>query len=86
MVANESTTASGRSRPQEGDVVVARESHSAVRYTVRQLPGVEQIGGSVKDEAVRLARSFAQQHGVDLWYSEYGSYVLLEDFRVVKSV
>jgi hypothetical protein len=81
VIANKSTTAPGPSRPQDGDVVVARESHSEFKFAVRQLPGVEQFGGSVKDEAIRLARSFAQQHAVDLWYSEDGTYVLLEAFR-----
>jgi hypothetical protein len=81
MAANESTTAPGRLRPQEGDVVVTRESRSVVRYTVRQLPGVEQFSGAVKDESIRLARSFAQRHGVDLWYGENGIYVLLEAYR-----
>jgi hypothetical protein len=35
----------------------------------------------VKDESIRLARSFALQHGVDLWYGENGVYVLLEAYR-----
>jgi hypothetical protein len=61
---------------------MTRESHSAVRYLVSQLPGVEQFGSSVKDEAIRLARSFAQRHAVDLWYSEDGTCALLEAFRL----
>jgi hypothetical protein len=40
----------------------------------------------MKDEAIRLARSFAQRHAVDLWYSEDGTYELLEAFRPAVSI
>jgi hypothetical protein len=67
--------------PQDHDIVVTRESMSAVRYTMRQLPGVVQISASTRDEAVRLARSFAQKQAVDIWYAENGTYRLLEAYR-----
>jgi hypothetical protein len=67
--------------PQQGDVVVTREAHSRVHYTVRQLPGIVQFSAAVRDEAVRLARSFAQQYRVDIWYSEDGACRLLEAYR-----
>jgi hypothetical protein len=70
-----------RSFPQDGDVVVTREAHSRVHYTVRQLPGIVQFSAAVRDEAVRLARSFGQRHGIDVWYSEKGTYRLLEAYR-----
>lgn len=67
--------------PQEGDVVVTRQAETRVRYTVRQLPGIVQFSAGVRDNAVRLARGFAQQYGVDVWYCEAGSYRLLEVYR-----
>jgi hypothetical protein len=72
---------SPRSSPQDGDVVVTREAHSRVHYTVRQLPGIVQFSAAARDDAVRLARSFGQKHGVDTWYSENGTYRLLEAYR-----
>lgn len=70
-----------RSFPQDEDVVVTRETHSRTHYTVRQLPGLVGFSAAVRDEAVRLARTFAQEHRVDLWYSEAGTYRLLEAYR-----
>jgi hypothetical protein len=70
-----------RSSPQDGDVVVTREAHSRVHYTVRQLPGVVQFSTAVRDEAVRLAQKFGQKHAVDVWYSEAGSYRLVDVYR-----
>jgi hypothetical protein len=72
---------SERSSPHDGDVVVTREAHARVHYTVRQLPGIVQFSAAARDEAVRLARSFGQKHVVDVWYSEDGTYRLLEAYR-----
>jgi hypothetical protein len=74
-----------RSTPQNGDVVVTREAHSKVHYTVRQLPGVVQFSAVVRDEAVRLARGFGKKYAVDVWYSEAGTYRLLEACRLPTS-
>jgi hypothetical protein len=68
-------------RPQDGDIVVTREAHSRVHYTVRQLPGIVQFSTSVREEAVQLARSFARQYHIDVWYWENGTYCLLEACR-----
>jgi hypothetical protein len=68
-------------RPQDGDVVVTREARSRVHYTVRQLPGMVQFSAAVRDEAVRLGLGFGQRHAVDVWYSEGGTYRLLEGYR-----
>jgi hypothetical protein len=70
-----------QSAPQDGDVLVTREAHSPVRYTVRQLPGSVQFSAAVRDDAVRLARGFGQKHAVDVWYGESGAYRLLEAYR-----
>lgn len=69
------------SAPRDGDLVVTRESPSTVHYTVRQYPGKVQFSASPRDEAVRLARSFAATHAVDVWYSEEGTHRLLEAYR-----
>ncbi len=69
------------SLPQHGDVVVTREGGSAVAYTIRQLPGGAQVSAGLREKALHLARSFAQKHGVDLWYRENGTNRLLEVYR-----
>jgi hypothetical protein len=59
-----------------------RASHSAISYTVCQLPSIkQQFGSSSREAAIRLARGFAQKHAVDLWYSDAGAYRLLEAYR-----
>jgi hypothetical protein len=78
---SERSTHPERSSPQDGDVVVTREAHSRAHYTVRQLPGIVQFSATVRDEAVRLARRFSQRYAVDVWYSEAGTYRLLEAYR-----
>ena len=78
---SEPSRAGDQSSPQDGDVVVTREAESRVHYTVRQLPGIVQFSAGVRDQAVRLARGFAQQYAVDVWYSEAGTYRLLEVYR-----
>jgi hypothetical protein len=52
------------------------------RYTIRQLPAPVQISASARDEAVRVARRFAQKHAVDIWYQEKDGLRLLEAYRV----
>ena len=80
--ASESSTQCERSLPQDGDVVVTRAVQSRVHYTVHQLPGMIQFSSAVRDEAVRLARTFAQKYAVDVWYSDgSGTYRLLEAYR-----
>lgn len=78
---SESFTRPERTAPQDGDVVVAREAQSRVHYTVRQIPGIVQFSAGVLDEAVRLARGFAHKYHVDVWFSERGTYRLLEVYR-----
>ena len=79
---SESADPTSGTAPRSGDVVVVREKDSTIRYTVRQLPAtVQKLGASSRDEAIRLARGFAQSQGVDLWHSEHGTYRLLEAYR-----
>lgn len=67
--------------PLDGDVVVSRKSRPAVLYTVRQFPGVVQFSASSREEAVRIARGFAQRYVINLWYWADGTYRLLEMYR-----
>jgi hypothetical protein len=67
--------------PQDEDVVVTRESASAGRYTVRQVPGAAQFATSTREEAITLARSFGLSRRLDVWYCENGTYRLLEAYR-----
>lgn len=78
---DEPRTTPARSRPASGDIVVTRESAPGTTFTIRQVPGVVQFSACVRDEAVRLARGFARENTVDLWYCEAGSYRLLEIYR-----
>jgi hypothetical protein len=78
---SESPNPIAHSLPRDGDVVVTRESTPVVKYTVRQVPGVVQFHASARDEAMQLARGFAQRSAVDLWSSEDGIYRLLEAYR-----
>ena len=70
-----------RARPQAGDVIVARDTSTGVRYTTRQVPGSPQFGAASEEDAVRFARDFARKHGVDVWYSEGGTLTLVAAFR-----
>jgi hypothetical protein len=74
-----------QSFPQDGDVVVTRDAHARVHYTVRQLPGIAQFSATVRDEALRIARRFCQKYGVNVWYGEGGTYRLLEVYRPLAS-
>ena len=76
-----STPGSRTDAPEAGDLVVTCEARSAVRYSVRQLPGEAQVSMASKDEAVRLARGFAKARRVALWYSADGAIRKLETFR-----
>jgi hypothetical protein len=68
--------------PQHGDLVLAPDSRPGGRHTVRQVPGTIQLSAATRDEALRLARSFAQRHGVDIWqHSDDTSYQSLETYR-----
>jgi hypothetical protein len=68
--------------PRSGDVVVTRESHPHLHYTLRQLPGLVQFSSGQPEAAFWLASSFAAIHAVDAWYTEgEGSYRLFESCR-----
>jgi hypothetical protein len=83
--ASERGASADRRSPQDGDVVVTHHVETRVYYTVRQLPGIVQFSAGVRHNAVRLAREFAQQYRVDVWYSDAGTYRLLEVYRPYQS-
>jgi hypothetical protein len=68
--------------PQDGDVIVTHEPGSAAGFTVRQLPAIVQLSAKSRDEAMRIGRSFAQRHEVDVWYRGEDGLHLLEAYRV----
>jgi hypothetical protein len=70
-----------RGQPRDGDVIVSRESRSGNKYSLRQHPGDVQVYALVRDDAIRLARGFAVQVAVDLWYIDEGALTLLEAYR-----
>ena len=69
------------SQPVDGDLVVVRQGNETPAFGVLQMPTNVQFGASTRDEAIRLARSFARTHAVDLWYREKDAYELLEKYR-----
>jgi len=81
QTSEEPRTPVARSQPRDGDIVMTRESKSGASFTIRQVPGVVQFSAFGRDEAIRLARGFARENNVDLWYCEAGIYRLLEAYR-----
>lgn len=69
-------------RPRHGDVVITHDHRSPACFAVRQIPGVAQLSASTREDALRVARAFARKHGLDLWFSEEGTYRLLEAYRI----
>jgi len=68
--------------PQDGDVIVTRENRSPVRFTIGQLPSSAQFSVATRAEAIRIARTYAQKHLVDIWYEQEEHQRLLAAYRV----
>jgi hypothetical protein len=77
---------SGRTSPQQGDIVVTQETRAHVHYMVHQLGGSVRFGATMREDAVRLAVGFGQARAVDVWYGEAESYWLLESGRARTSM
>jgi hypothetical protein len=73
-----------RARPQDGDVVITRETRPSTRYTIRQLPNKGQLSAPSRDAAVQLARGFARADAVNLWHADGAMLQLLESYRSSK--
>jgi len=69
--------------PGTGDVVIhGRGSTATPAYAIRAVPGPDQFGYATREEADRMARSFAKRSGVNLWFSEsQDGFTLLARFR-----
>jgi hypothetical protein len=67
--------------PREGDLVVARDATLGQHHTVVQFPGLTLASMAAKDDAIELARDFAQLRNVDVWYADHGDRRLIEAFR-----
>ena len=55
--------------PLPGDVLVSRIHSSGERYQLSRVPGAGQFTFSTYETALRMARGFAMQHSVDVWYA-----------------
>ena len=79
---------SGRTTPQDGDIVIRQENREgAVVYVLHTAPGPDQYVLRTREEAVAQAAKVAKQQGVRTWLTDEGyDFLLLEDFRAVESV
>lgn len=68
--------------PKDGDVMVTREDRSPVRFTIGRSPASAQFSLGTRAEAIRIARSYAQKHLVDIWYNQSDRHCLLEAYRM----
>ena len=67
--------------PRDGDVMITHESSLAGLYTIRQLPANGQLSALSRDDAVLLARRFAEAQIVNIWYRDENTLRLLEQYR-----
>jgi len=69
--------------PGNGDVVIRIGGHGAApAFLVRAVPGPDQYGCATRAEAARLARSYAEHAGVNLWFAASPNrFTLLARFR-----
>lgn len=54
--------------PRDRDLVVRQEPDRGGRFSVSELPGPVQFFSSSCEEAVRIAKGYAQRQRVDVWY------------------
>ncbi len=71
--------------PLGGDVVVRRAASPEEQYVLGRHQRGEQFSFRTYDEAVGIARGFAEKERVDVWYAaEAGSLVRIATFRSAK--
>ena len=77
-----------RTTPEDGDIVVREETQEGTLvYVLHTAPGPDQVVLRAKEEAVAHTVTVARREQVRAWLTDEGyDFVLLEDFRVVKSV
>ena len=56
-----------RERPRDGDVVITPDEREPSRYLITQVPEGPQAIWASRDQALTVARNFAQLHAVDVW-------------------
>ena len=55
-------------RPKPGDIVIEGEArHPSARYTIARLDKQPQLSCESRAQALKLARSYATRHKVDIW-------------------
>lgn len=70
-------------RPLPGDVVVSRIESSGERYLLSRHPGDGQFTFASYELAIRMARRFAEQHRVDVWFAaEPGALARIASYRL----
>lgn len=74
-------TVAETSRPEDGDLILVRETPSSERCGVRQLPGGVQLTAATKEDALKLARSFATAKKVNIWSADGEAVALFETYR-----
>jgi hypothetical protein len=77
-----------RMTPEDGDILVRQAMlEGRVVYAISTVPGADQYLLPTREEAVAHASTFARRQRVRAWLShERDGCVLLEDFRVFKSI
>jgi hypothetical protein len=77
-----------RTMPENGDVVIRDHVRDGRRvFALQTVPRPEQCVLRSRDDAVRQAVVFAKREHVRVWSTNDGAgFVLLEDFRVARSV
>jgi hypothetical protein len=68
-------------RPRDGDVVIARATHSEPSFEVRVVPGLPQFHCRTKEDAIGQTRPLAERAGVDVWYREGDTVSLVVRYR-----
>ncbi|RPI51592.1 MAG: hypothetical protein EHM55_18545 [Acidobacteria bacterium] len=74
--------------PEDGDIVIRQDKREGqVIYVLLTTPGADQYLLRTREEAVAQAERFARRQGVRAWFrDERAACVLLNDFRIVRSV
>ena len=55
--------------PQQGDILASRPTARADCFAISMIPAPAHAVATRYDEAIASIREFAQQHGVDAWYT-----------------
>jgi len=56
-------------RPAAGDILVAKATARSDFYTISVGPNSSRLSADSYDDAVKMARAIANEHGVDEWFT-----------------